>query len=188
MRKVLLWVGLLSSILLWSGWSHAEQQPLVVIKTSLGDIWVQLYSEEAPKSVAHFLNYVDDGFYDGLIFHRVVPGFMIQGGGFTPDLRERATLGSIENEARHAPKNLRGTLALARFSDPDSADAQFFINVSDNPHLDYRPGKPGYTVFGHVIQGMSVVKAIEVVDTGKQGDLEDVPLSPIIIESIRRSQ
>ncbi len=180
-------IAVLVSSSLWGSAQFGEQLPLVVMKTTLGDVWIQLYADRSPQSVTHFLKYVDAGFYDGLIFHRVIPGFMVQGGGFTPDLTERTTLGSIKNESQHAPKNLRGTLALARFSDPDSADAQFFINVSDNPHLDYRPGKPGYTVFGRVVQGMSVVKAIEVAETGTQGELDDVPLTPILIESIRRS-
>lgn len=161
--------------------------PLLIIKTNFGDIWIQLDSEKAPVTIEHFLSYVDDEFYDGVIFHRVVPGFVIQAGGYTAQMNARETTGSIKNEASNGLKNLTGTLAMARTDDPDSADAQFYINTADNPSLDKTDSKAGYTVFGHVVNGMAVVGEIELVDTGIKNGMAAVPLEPVIIHSLRRA-
>jgi peptidyl-prolyl cis-trans isomerase A (cyclophilin A) len=162
--------------------------PQVEIKTSYGNIVIEVFADKAPKSSANFLRYVKDDFYKGTIFHRVIANFMIQGGGFTPDMREKLTRGPIDNEAPEASlrglKNTYGTVAMARTGDPHSATAQFFINVKDNANLDY-PGTDGwgYAVFGRVVKGMEVVMAIRNVPTGRSGMFQDVPSTPIIIES-----
>ena len=161
--------------------------PLLVIKTNYGDIWIQLDSKNAPITVEHFLSYVDDTFYDGVIFHRVVPGFVIQAGGYTAEMQAKETLDEIKNEASNGLKNLTGTLAMARTDDPDSANAQFFINTADNPSLDKTPSKAGYAVFGRVVNGMSVVGEIELVDTGIKNGMAAVPLDPVIILSLSRA-
>jgi cyclophilin family peptidyl-prolyl cis-trans isomerase len=163
--------------------------PHVDLKTSSGTILIELYPDKAPKTVENFLQYVRDGHYDGTIFHRVIPGFMIQGGGFNADFKERATRAPIRNEAENAPKNTVGTLAMARTSDPHSATGQFFINVVDNSNLDFRFTTQegyGYTVFGKVVKGMDVVERIVKVATGSgPAGHANVPLKPIIIESAR---
>ncbi len=175
-------------ILLWSAQAFAAN-PQLEMKTSAGAIRIELYSDKAPKSAANFLQYAKDGFYDGLVFHRVIDGFMIQGGGYYPDLREKKGVRPpIENEAGNRLKNEVGTLAMARRPDPHSATAQFFINVANNPFLDFREATPagfGYAVFGKVIQGMDVVMRIAHTPTGPGGPFaKDVPRQPIVIESI----
>jgi len=161
----------------------------VLIKTNLGDMTVELYPDKAPKSVENFLAYVNGKFYDGTIFHRVIDNFMIQGGGFTPELRQKATRPAIANEAKNGLSNSRGTLAMARTGDPNSATAQFFINVVDNPRLDFTSEANGstwgYCVFGKVVSGLDVVDKIKAVPTGAQGPFKsDVPTTPVVIEKI----
>jgi peptidyl-prolyl cis-trans isomerase A (cyclophilin A) len=161
----------------------AATAPRVLLKTSLGDITVELYPDKAPKSVENFLGYVKSGFYDGTIFHRVIANFMIQGGGFTKDLRQKHTRAAIVNESNNGLSNLRDTLAMARTADPNSATAQFFINTVDNPRLDYSASNPGYCVFGKVIAGLDVVEKIGAVPTAAQGPFRsDVPTTPVVIE------
>jgi cyclophilin family peptidyl-prolyl cis-trans isomerase len=164
----------------------------VVIETSLGTIKAELWADKAPGTVANFLKYADDKFFDGLIFHRVISGFMIQGGGFSPDMRQkRATCPAIRNEARSDVKNMRGTLAMARTGVVDSATCQFFINLVDNGFLDHKAKTDagfGYCAFGKVTEGMAVVDAIAKVSTGSVGGHENVPLQPVIIRSICREQ
>ncbi len=162
--------------------------PVVLMKTSMGDIKLELNAQKAPKTVANFLSYVEDGFYDGTIFHRVISNFMIQGGGFTPDMKQKETKPSIPNEAGNGLKNLRGTIAMARTSDVNSATSQFFINVADNPNLDHKDETPkgfGYAVFGRVIEGMDVVDKIKEVKTTTKGYYGDVPVEPVIIQSLK---
>lgn len=158
----------------------------VLIKTSLGDITVELYPDKAPKSVENFLGYVKGGFYDGTVFHRVIEGFMIQGGGFTKDLRQKPTKAPIPIESKNGLSNLRGTVSMARTMDPNSATAQFFINTVDNPRLDYvSDANPGYAVFGKVISGLDVVDKIKAVPTGPQGPFRsDVPTTAVVIEKV----
>jgi len=165
-----------------------KELPTVVIHTSRGDIEVELYEDQAPVTVKNFLDYTRKGYYDGTIFHRVIPGFMIQGGGFDAELEQKPTEAPIENEADNGLSNQRGTLAMARTNEPDSATAQFFINVVDNPALNHR-GKQsgrtwGYAVFGRVIEGMDVVDQIRAVPTEARGPHQDVPIEPVIIENI----
>jgi len=161
--------------------------PSVLFKTSEGDLRVELYPEKAPKTVANFLDYVKSGQYSGTIFHRVIPGFMIQGGGYTTSYAEKPTRAPIPLEARNGLKNTTGTIAMARTSDPDSATAQFFINTVDNAGLDYpNPDGNGYAVFGKVTAGMDVVKKIEVVKTTARPPHQNVPETPVVIESVTR--
>jgi peptidyl-prolyl cis-trans isomerase B (cyclophilin B) len=157
---------------------------IVRLETSLGDIVIELNSAKAPLTTANFKNYVKSGFYDGTIFHRVIKGFMIQGGGFTPEMKQKHTQTAIRNEADNKLGNKKYTIAMARISDPHSATAQFFINVQDNPFLDHKAPSGdswGYTVFGKVIQGMEVVDRIVKVKTGNRGNLRDVPLESVLI-------
>lgn len=157
---------------------------MVTLKTSLGDIQIELFKKEAPETVANFLQYVADGHYNGTIFHRVIDGFMIQGGGFTGDMTQKPTRAPVKNEAGNGLKNRRGTVAMARTSDPHSASAQFFINVTDNDFLNYRSPDPrgfGYCVFGRVVSGMDVVDRIKGVRTTTRGFYENVPIEPIVI-------
>lgn len=161
--------------------------PRVALETNMGRIVLELYPDKAPKTVENFLQYVRDGHYNGTIFHRVIDGFMIQGGGFTADLQLKPVRAPIENEARNGLSNLRGTVAMARTGEPHSAQAQFFINVVDNPRLDFVSDQSGFTwgyaVFGKVVEGMDVVDRIRAVETGAQGPLaRDVPLKPVVIE------
>ncbi len=161
----------------------------VIISTSHGDITVALYPEKAPESVENFLNYADNGFYDGTIFHRVIPGFMIQGGGFTEAFEQKTTQAPIKNEANNGLSNSTGTLAMARTSDPHSATAQFFINVSDNKFLDHTGENQtgwGYAVFGEVTDGMEVVMKISEQPTTAKGGHQDVPSDTIVIHSVKR--
>jgi cyclophilin family peptidyl-prolyl cis-trans isomerase len=162
--------------------------PSVDMLTNLGAIRIELYPDKAPKTVENFLQYARDGFYDGTVFHRVIPGFMVQGGGFTPDMAQKKTREPIVNEALNGLKNDVGTLAMARTPDPHSATAQFFINVADNNFLNFTaPTRQGfgYCVFGRVVQGMDIVNKIVAVPTGNRGGHQNVPLEPILIRSVR---
>lgn len=160
--------------------------PVIELKTSLGNIVVELNADKAPKSAANFVQYVKDGHYDGTVFHRVIDGFMIQGGGFDARMTQKPTRPPIENEARNGLKNLPGTLAMARTSDPHSASSQFFINLVPNTFLDY-PSRDGwgYAVFGKVVTGMDVVEKIAKVPTANAGLHQNVPVTPVTIESAR---
>ena len=161
----------------------------VVMETSLGNIEIEVDGEKAPISSKNFLQYVDDKFYDGTIFHRVIKGFMIQGGGFTEKMDQKKTREQIKNEAGNGLKNVKGTLAMARTSVVDSATAQFFINVVDNDFLDHQDETPrgfGYAVFGKVTSGMDVVEKIRAVPTGNKNGMDDVPTTPVVIKSIKR--
>ncbi len=158
--------------------------PKVKIETSHGEIIVELNPEKAPISVANFLQYVNDKFYDGTVFHRVIKGFMIQGGGFTADLKQKPTRPPIKLEARNGLSNLKGTIAMARTMQQDSATAQFFLNHVDNPNLDAHGG--GYAVFGKVVSGMDVVEKIAAVATSTQSGMRDVPAAAVTIKSIRK--
>lgn len=163
----------------------ADTGPRVDLVTSKGTIVLELDQTAAPKTVENFLTYVRSGFYDGTIFHRVIPGFMIQGGGMTAQMQRKPTRAPIPNEASNGLKNTRGTIAMARTQDPDSATAQFFINLVDNASLDYRGGGPagaGYAVFGHVVAGMDVVDEIAKAPTTFRDGHRDVPVEPILIE------
>jgi len=160
---------------------------VVLVSTSMGDIKIALYEKEAPETVKNFLSYVNDKFYDGTIFHRVIGGFMIQGGGFTPEMQQKSTKGPVKNEAANGLKNEVGTIAMARTQDPHSATAQFFINAKNNDFLDYQNDSvqgAGYCVFGKVIEGIDVVQKIERVQTGRKGMHSDVPTEPVVIKSI----
>ena len=160
--------------------------PTVALDTNHGRIVLELYADKAPKTVKNFLDYVKAGQYNGVIFHRVIPGFMIQGGGFTPDMKEKATRAPVQNEAKNGLSNDRGTIAMARTADPHSASAQFFINVEDNSPLDRTRKSAGYAVFGRVIEGMDVVDQIRKVPVADTKGHESVPIDPVIIKSVRR--
>lgn len=163
--------------------------PLILLETTSGDILLELFPESAPKTVENFLRYVDEHFYDNTIFHRVIAGFMIQGGGLTLRMEEKSTHAPIENESAAAQSNIQGTIAMARTPEPHSATAQFFINTVDNPELDYSAPTPegfGYCVFGKVIDGMDVVKKIEKTKTRPQGDHEAVPADSVLITKVSR--
>jgi len=165
-----------------------EKNPQVLMETSMGRVKIELFKEKAPISVRNFLSYVNEGFFDGLIFHRVISSFMIQGGGFDQNMIQKKTKFAIKNEAANGLSNKCYTLAMARTNMVDSATSQFFINVVDNAFLDYRGKNPdqfGYAVFGQVIEGMDVVDAIKGVKTGNKGGHSDVPLEPVIINSIK---
>jgi peptidyl-prolyl cis-trans isomerase A (cyclophilin A) len=165
----------------------SAESPAVNIETSMGNIVIELNQDKAPKSVANFLAYVDDGFYDGTIFHRVIKGFMIQGGGLDGDLKKKPTRDPVENEAKNGLKNARGSIAMARTNAPHSATAQFFINHKDNANLDYPSFDGwGYAVFGKVTEGMDVVDAIADTPTTRRAGRGDVPRETIVIESISR--
>jgi peptidyl-prolyl cis-trans isomerase B (cyclophilin B) len=160
---------------------------LVHMKTNYGTIIVELFPDKSPKTVANFVKYAEDGFYDGTIFHRVIDKFMIQGGGFGPGMTQKATRPPIENEAKNGLRNARGTVAMARATDPHSASSQFFINVVDNDFLNYTAPTPagfGYCVFGNVVEGMHIVDQIKGVPTGSKLGFKDVPLSDVLIEKV----
>ena len=185
------WLALIAMISI--GVSAASSaNPMVKIETSAGDIVLRLYADKSPKTVENFLGYVERQHYDGTLFHRVMEGFMIQGGGFDVDLKQKIAEQKVVNESKNRLHNTRGTIAMARLSDPDSASAQFFINHKDNERLDWTPFKPGYTVFGKVVTGMRVVDYIASTPTGDaiatlekgQAPLRNVPLEPIIIKRI----
>ena len=164
--------------------SQTGNQTMLKMSTTLGEIEIELYPEAAPASVRNFIDYVESGHFDNLIFHRVIPGFMIQGGGFTGDMQQRPTQPPIKNEADNGLKNLKGTLSMARTSVPDSATSQFFINLVDNAFLDHTAKTPqgwGYAVFAKVVSGMDVVEKIGAVPTGSVGGHGDVPTEPVVI-------
>ena len=168
-----------------------QTNPVVILETSKGPIKIELYPDKAPETVGNFLQYIDDKYYDGTIFHRVIDNFMIQGGGFTPDMRQKDTRDPIQNEADKGVKNARGTIAMARTSDPHSATSQFFINTSEgNQFLDHT-GKTsngwGYCAFGKVTEGMDVLDQISTVKTGNKGMHQNVPSEPVVITSARRA-
>ena len=165
----------------------APGNPVAVVSTSHGDITIELFKERAPVSVENFVQYVADGFYDGTIFHRVVPGFMIQGGGLTPSLDEKPARAPIQNEATNGLRNTRGTVAMARKQSLRSATAQFYINVADNrmlDHVSYSPAEFGYAVFGRVLSGMDVADRIAAVPTRSAGGMDDVPVEPVVITRV----
>ena len=184
MRRLAL--ALLTATLPALALAQTDAAPDVVLHTSEGAIGIELYEEQAPKSVENFLAYAESGHYDGTLFHRVIDDFMVQGGGFDTDFTQKATREPIENEADNGLKNRRGTLAMARTGAPHSATAQFFINVADNGFLDHvstQSGQTwGYAVFGRVVDGMEVVDTIKRVPTGNRGRLQNVPKTPVIIE------
>lgn len=166
-----------------------QAHPRVELQTSMGRIVLELFPLKAPETVSSFLQYVEAGYYDGTIFHRVIPDFMIQGGGFTPEMSQKTTRAPVQNEADRALKNERGTVAMARTGDPHSATAQFFINLVDNPHLDHRAKNTqgwGYTAFGRVVEGMAVVDAIARVPTKNAGMHQNVPVEPVVIRNAQR--
>jgi cyclophilin family peptidyl-prolyl cis-trans isomerase len=159
---------------------------MVRFETSLGDFTVELLPAQAPETVKNFLRYVDDSFFDGTLFHRVVPGFVIQGGGLTAGFQQKATRDPVQNEASNGLKNLRGTLSMARTNEIHSATSQFFVNLRDNDFLDHKPGQYGYAVFGRVSSGMDVIDRIAQVGTGRRKGYDDAPLEDVIIRSARR--
>ncbi|MDF1797110.1 MAG: peptidylprolyl isomerase [Coxiellaceae bacterium] len=159
---------------------------MIKLQTNMGDILIELDDKNTPATAENFRQYVKDGFYDGVIFHRVIDGFMVQGGGFDADMNEKETRDSIQNEANKGGSNVVGTLAMARTPDPHSASAQFFINVKDNKFLDFKAETPdgwGYCVFGKVVDGMDVVNKIKDVKTGNNAGHQDVPVEPVVIEA-----
>ncbi len=190
------WALALVSLAVLASAAHAKEKavtanPRVEIVTNKGRMVVELEAAKAPKTVENFLAYVDASFYDGLIFHRVIPNFMIQGGGFDKTMAQKKTNAPVRNEAKTGLQNKRGTIAMARTNVPDSATAQFFINVVDNAFLDYKNDSPqgiGYAAFGTVVEGMDVADAIAAVRTGKDRTtgMPDVPVEPVVIERIRR--
>ncbi|WP_150612673.1 peptidylprolyl isomerase [Pandoraea terrigena] len=186
MRRALLGSVLAAAALSGTSLSALAQDasPQVQFKTSAGNFVVELNPKAAPKTVENFLQYVNSGFYNGTIFHRVIGNFMIQGGGFTPDMTEKPTRAPIPIESQNGLKNVTGAIAMARTSNPNSATAQFFINVKDNASLDYpNPDGYGYAVFGKVVSGMATVEKIKGVATTRKGMYQDVPATPVVIES-----
>jgi len=177
----------LLTLILFSALPAVAANSVVLVDTSMGSIKIELFETKAPITVKNFLQYVEDKHYDGTIFHRVMNNFMIQGGGMEPGLKEKKTREVIKNESDNNLSNKRGTIAMARRPAPDSASAQFFINVVDNPRLDkaQAPDKVGYCVFGQVIEGMDIVDKISQVKTGSKGGHENVPLEDIVIKSVR---
>ena len=174
--------------------SALAENPIVKLETSEGDITVVLFADKSPKTVENFLAHVDEGFYENTVFHRIIDNFMVQGGGFDVDLKQKKTERKVINESKNRLANDRGTLAMARTSDPDSAGSQFFINQRNNPRLDWTPFKPGYTVFGEVITGMRIVDFMASTPTGNalgktdkgQMPLQNVPLDPIVLLRVTR--
>lgn len=174
--------------------SALAENPIVKLETSEGDITVVLFADKSPKTVENFLAHVDEGFYENTVFHRIIDNFMVQGGGFDVDLKQKKTERKVINESKNRLHNDRGTLAMARTSDPDSAGSQFFINQRNNPRLDWTPFKPGYTVFGEVITGMRIVDFMASTPTGNavgktdkgQMPLQNVPLDPIVLVRVTR--
>ena len=181
-QKITVLAGLLFSALAFS----VQAAPTVELQTGQGVITIEFDAAKAPKTVENFLKYAKDGHYNGTIFHRVIPGFMIQGGGFDKEMKEKPTGAPLNNEGKNGLKNLRGTIAMARRADPNSATAQFFINHKDNPSLDYpQPDGAGYAVFGKVTKGIEVVDKIAQVPTGNRGMHQNVPVTPVVIESVK---
>jgi cyclophilin family peptidyl-prolyl cis-trans isomerase len=161
---------------------------MIRFETTHGGFTVELFEKDAPLTVANFLQYVDEGYFDGTIFHRIVPGFVIQGGGLTADFGQKKTRSPVKNEADNGQQNLRGTLSMARTNAPHSATSQFFVNLKDNDFLDYRPGNHGYAVFGRVTEGMDTIDRIAAVGTGRRQGHTDAPMEDVIIQSARRVQ
>jgi peptidyl-prolyl cis-trans isomerase A (cyclophilin A) len=159
---------------------------MVRFETTLGDFTIELFEKEAPETVSNFLKYIDAGFFDGTIFHRIVPGFVIQGGGFTDDMTQKRTQPAIKNEADNGLKNERGTLSMARTNDINSATSQFFVNLKDNDFLDHKRGNFGYAVFARVTEGMDVIDKIAAVETGRRRGFDDVPVEAIIMKRVQR--
>ncbi len=185
---------LLSLTLIVLSSSAMAENPIVKLETTEGDITVVLFADKSPKTVENFLAHVDEGFYEGTVFHRVINNFMVQGGGFDVDLKKKKTERKVINESKNRVHNDRGTLAMARTSDPDSAGSQFFINQRNNPRLDWTPFKPGYTVFGEVLTGIRIVDFMASTPTGNavgktdkgQMPLQNVPLDPIVLLRVTR--
>ncbi len=197
MDKALLLLASLALLLQHTAWAAESQagektkNPVVVMKTSEGTIKIELWADKAPETVKNFLQYANEGFYDGTIFHRVIPDFMIQGGGFAADMKQKPTRAPIKNEAAAELKNDRGTIAMARTMVVDSATAQFFINTKDNDFLNHKSNSPdgfGYAAFGKVIDGMDVVDKIGKVQTTRVGPHQDVPAKPVVIESVKQEK
>jgi peptidyl-prolyl cis-trans isomerase A (cyclophilin A) len=159
---------------------------MIRFETTLGDFTIELFDKEAPETVVNFLKYIDAGFFDGTIFHRVVPGFVIQGGGFTEDMTQKQTQPSIKNEADNGLKNERSTLSMARTNDINSATSQFFVNLKDNEFLDHKRGNFGYAVFARVTEGMDVIDKIAAVETGRRRGFDDVPVEAVIMKRVHR--
>lgn len=185
MKKLFILCAVLLAATISPAFAQEDSNPMVVLHTNFGDITVEVFEDKAPITAANFLQYVKDGFYDGTIFHRVIPRFVIQGGGFTADYEQADGLRApIENESDNGLDNERGTLSMARTPNPDSATSQFFVNLSDNPPLNHQPGRPGYAVFAQVTEGMNVVDQIARLETGPAGPFgQDVPQETVIIES-----
>jgi peptidyl-prolyl cis-trans isomerase B (cyclophilin B) len=187
--KRLLYLTLAFGMFAMASACAAEKNPVVVMDTSMGKIKIELFADKAPGTVKNFLTYVDEKHYDGTIFHRVIEGFMIQGGGMEPGLKEKKTHDPIKNESDNGLSNEKYTLAMARTPQPNSATAQFFINVKDNNFLDKKNARDGvgYCVFGKVIEGMDVVDKIKAVKTGSRGGHQDVPVDDVVIKQVRRA-
>jgi len=183
LKKILALATLLFSVI---ALADDSPNPKVLLDTSLGEIELELDAALAPASVANFLAYVDNGFYNDTQFHRVIAGFMVQGGGFDQSLQQKTTQAAIQNESHNGLANQRGTIAYARTAHPDSATSQFFINLVDNAYLNHQAGRPGYTVFGKVIRGMEVVDNIARVPTGSRGGMADVPQQAVLIRTAKR--
>jgi peptidyl-prolyl cis-trans isomerase B (cyclophilin B) len=187
--RAFVFAGIYSAMTLSASSTAAQDNPVVVVETSLGNITIELLQSDAPKSVENFLAYVNDGFFEGTVFHRVIQQFMIQGGGLTPDLNLKRTRPPIENEARNGVTNARGTVAMARTNAVDSGTSQFFINTADNTSsLDHRgleSSEYGYAVFGRVTEGMDVVDTIAAVETTTRETHQDVPLEPVVINAVK---
>jgi peptidyl-prolyl cis-trans isomerase A (cyclophilin A) len=181
-----MWIVLLAAMM--ADPAAAKPAPRVALETSRGKIVIELDAAKAPLTVKNFLDYVAAGHYDGTIFHRVIPDFMIQGGGFSADMQQKPTRTPVRNEAKNGLTNVRGTVAMARTSDPDSATAQFFINLKDNAFLNAGARDAGYTVFGKVVEGMEVVDAIAGVPTGSRGGHQNVPREAVTIKTVRVAQ
>ena len=183
-------VAVVQFALVATGHSQTQENPMLKMTTNYGAIEIELFTNEAPISTANFLDYVDSGFFDGLIFHRVIPGFVIQGGGFEPGLKHKSPNSPIQNEADNGLKNERGTLSMARTSDPHSATSQFFISLKDNDFLDHK-GKDangwGYAVFGKVVSGMDVVDKIAETETADSQGHQDVPKEDVVMEKVERT-
>ncbi len=189
-QKLAAMMILLSTIVLVSH-PQAGENPMVKMTTNFGVIEIELFQDEAPDTTANFMQYVNEGYFDGLIFHRVIPNFVIQGGGFEPGMKQKTTNAPIENEADNGLKNERGTLSMARTSDPHSATSQFFINLKDNDFLDHKAKDTngwGYAVFAKVVSGMDVVDAISQAPTGNVGMHSDVPVEDVVIEKAEQTQ
>ena len=187
MKHFLLAAVVLGAALIPPAFAQDAKNPRVVMETSAGKIVIELYADKSPATVKNFLQYVEDKHYDGTIFHRVIADFMIQGGGFEPGMKEKKTRDPVKNEAGNGVKNERGTIAMARVKDPDSATAQFYINTVDNERLDRAKARDkfGYTVFGKVVEGLDVVDEIRRVETGVKEDFQNVPTKDVLIKSVR---